>query len=200
MKYLISGTTSGIGKALKQKLDPKSVYELNRDVVDLNEPLSVKDIELPNVDCAILNAGHDLGGGVPFVDHDDTQMLKVINCNLVSNVLLAQKLLKNNLQTIIVFITSTNVNKQYPNNLAYNMTKLGMKNLHDLIMIDHPEAKVKEARVGLTKTQFNSNRHKENHKPINDLYANKHLNADSVAERVIELVMSNENMMEINAE
>ena len=200
MRYLISGTTTGIGKAIKQKLDPEMVYELNRDIVDLNEPTLVKEIKLPNVDCAILNAGHDLGGGVPFVDHDDTQMLKVINCNLVSNILLAQKLLKNNLQTIIIFVTSTNLNKQYPNNLAYNMSKLGMKNLHDLIKIDYPEAKVKEARIGLTKTQFNSNRHKENHKAINDLYANRHLNADLVADRVIGLAMSDENMMEINAE
>ena len=200
MKYLISGTTSGIGKSLKQKLGPEMIYELNRDVVDLNEPSLVRQIELPKVDCAILNAGHDLGGGVPFIEHDETQMLKVINCNLVSNILLAQKLLKNNLQTIIVFVTSTNVNKQYPNNLAYNMTKLGMKNLHDLIKIDYPEAKVKEARIGLTKTQFNNNRHKENHKAINDLYANKHLSPDVVAEQVIELAVSDKTMMEINAE
>ena len=80
------------------------------------------------------------------------------------------------------------------------MTKLGMKNLHDLIKIDYPEAKVKEARIGLTKTQFNNNRHKENHKAINDLYANKHLSPDVVAEQVIELAVSDKTMMEINAE
>ena len=200
MRYLISGTTSGIGKAIKQKLDPKMIYELNRNEIDLDEPALVKQIKLPKVDCAILNAGHDLGGGVPFVEHDEARILKILNCNLVSNVLLAHKLLNNNPDTIIIFVTSTNVNKQYPNNLVYNLTKLGIKNLHDLIKIDHPGAKVKEARIGLTKTQFNDNRHKENHKAINDLYVNKHLTPDIVAERVLDLVVSDKTMSEINAE
>ena len=39
MKYLISGTTSGIGKAIKQKLDPKMIYELNRNEIDLDEQI-----------------------------------------------------------------------------------------------------------------------------------------------------------------
>ena len=88
MKYLISGTTSGIGNAIKKKLNHQMVYEINRDTVDLNEPKLVEKITLPIVDCAILNAGHDLGGGVPFVEHNSSQMLKVLNCNLVSNVLI----------------------------------------------------------------------------------------------------------------
>ena len=154
MKYLITGTTSGIGKAVKQQLQSHEIFEINRADVDLNEPELVKSITLPVVDYAILNAGHDMGGGVPFTEHDPNSIQKILNCNLVSNVLLTQKLLKNNPDTVIVFITSTNVNKQYPNDLAYNLSKLGLKNLYDLIKIDYPESKVKEARIGLTKTCY----------------------------------------------
>ena len=127
-------------------------------------------------------------------------MQKILNCNLISNVLLTQKLLQNNTNTIVVFITSTNINKQYPNNLAYNLSKLGMKNLHDLIKIDYPDAKIKEARIGLTKTEFNNNRHKENHKQINDLYAMKHMTPDNVADSILYLIESEADFLELNGE
>lgn len=200
MKYLITGTTSGIGKAVKQQLQSHEIFEINRADVDLNEPELVKSINLPVVDYAILNAGHDMGGGVPFTEHDPNSIQKILNCNLVSNVLLTQKLLKNNPDTVIVFITSTNVNKQYPNDLAYNLSKLGLKNLYDLIKIDYPESKVKEARIGLTKTEFNNNRHKVNHKPINDLYAMKHMTPENVAESILYLIDSEADFLELNGE
>ena len=200
MKYLITGTTSGIGKAVKQQLQSHEIFEINGADVDLNEPELVKSINLPVVDYAILNAGHDMGGGVPFTEHDPNSIQKILNCNLVSNVLLTQKLLKNNPDTVIVFITSTNVNKQYPNDLAYNLSKLGLKNLYDLIKIDYPESKVKEARIGLTKTEFNNNRHKVNHKPINDLYAMKHMTPENVAESILYLLDSEADFLEINGE
>ena len=192
MKYLITGTTSGIGKALKKELKNKELFEINRGILNLDNPDSIKHITLPLTDCAILNAGHDLGGGVPFTEHKSADIQKILNCNLISNVLLTQKLLQNNPNTIIVFITSTNVNKQYPNNLAYNLSKLGMNNLFNLIKIDYPNAKVKEARIGLTKTEFNNNRHKTNHKPLNDLYAMKHMTSDYVARQIIKLIHSND--------
>jgi len=200
MKYLITGTTSGIGKAIKQQLQSHEIFEINRADVDLNQPELVKSINLPVVDYAILNAGHDIGGGVPFTEHDSNSIQKILNCNLVSNVLLTQKLLKNNPNTVIVFITSTNVNKQYPNDLAYNLSKLGLKNLYDLIKIDYPDSKVKEARIGLTKTEFNNNRHKVNHKPINDLYAMKHMTPENVAESILYLIDSEADFLELNGE
>jgi len=200
MKYLITGTTSGIGKSVKQQLQSHEIFEINRADVDLNEPELVKSINLPVVDYAILNAGHDMGGGVPFTEHDPNSIQKILNCNLVSNVLLTQKLLKNNPDTVIVFITSTNVNKQYPNDLAYNLSKLGLKNLYDLIKIDYPDSKVKEARIGLTKTEFNNNRHKVNHKPINDLYAMKHMTPENVAESILYLIDSEADFLELNGE
>ena len=200
MKYLVTGTTSGIGKYIKQKLRGHELFEINRADIDLNRPELLLSVDLPVVDYAILNAGHDLGGGVPFVDHESVSIQKILNCNLVSNVLITQKLLKNNPDTVIVFITSTNINRQYPNNLAYNLSKLGLKNLYDLIKIDYPNSKIKEARIGLTKTEFNNNRHKENHKEVNDLYSMTHLTPDVVAEQIISLINSNDQFKEINAE
>jgi len=117
MKYLVTGTTSGIGKCIKQKLQGHELFEINRADIDLNRPELLLSVDLPVVDYAILNAGHDLGGGVPFADHESVSIQKILNCNLVSNVLITQKLLKNNPNTVIVLITSTNINRQYPNNV-----------------------------------------------------------------------------------
>ena len=92
------------------------------------------------------------------------------------------------------------LNKFYPNNLAYNISKNAVSTMIDLIKIDYPNIKIKEARVGLTKTEFNNNRHKINHKSINDLYASKHMNSQDVAKKVIELINSEKEFVRINGE
>ena len=60
MKYLVTGTTSGIGKYIKQKLRGHELFEINRADIDLNRPELLLSVDLPVVDYAILNAGHDL--------------------------------------------------------------------------------------------------------------------------------------------
>ena len=110
MKYFITGTTSGIGEAIKKRLSSHEVFEINRADVDLNTPELINSIKLPTVDYAILNAGHDLGGGVPFTEHDPSSIQKILNCNLISNVLLTQKLLQNNTNTIGIINIPPNKN------------------------------------------------------------------------------------------
>ena len=197
-RYLITGTTSGIGQAIRRHIEG-DIFELNRTQANLNNPDEVMALEIPTVDYAILNAGHDTGGGVNFLEHNPKHMFDIINCNLTSNMLLSQKILNKNKHAVIVLVTSTNLNKHYPNNLAYNLSKMGLKNLGDLIKVDIPYAQIKEARIGLTKTEFNNNRHKPGHKPINDLYAFEHLTVDAVAEKIIRLMFSDKDFEQINA-
>jgi len=44
MKYFITGTTSGIGQAIKQRLSTHEVFEINRADVDLNTPELINTI------------------------------------------------------------------------------------------------------------------------------------------------------------
>ena len=198
MRCLITGTTTGIGKAIIDNSKKIQFVSVNRYDLDLDDINAVKEFQIPPVEGAILNAGHDKGGGVLFADHDLDDVVDVINCNLVANVVLAHKILNVNPTAKILFVTSTNINRQYPKNLAYNIGKLGVKNLIDLIKIDYPDADLKEARVALTKTSFNVNRHRPNHKPINDLYSQKHMTAEYVAKEILELYVSGQNYREIN--
>ena len=127
-------------------------------------------------------------------------LVKVINCTFLSTLILSKKLLEKNKNCLQVYITSTNLDKFYPNNLAYNISKNAVSTMIDLIKIDYPNIKIKEARVGLTKTEFNNNRHKINHKSINDLYASKHMNSQDVAKKVMELINSEKEFVRINEE
>jgi short-subunit dehydrogenase len=198
MKYLITGTTSGIGKDIVAQAKDVDFWQVNRKNVDLDDIQAVKNLVVPKVDGAILNAGHDIGGGVSFTQHNLDNILQILNCNFLSNVILCHKILQSNPNAILLFVTSTNLNKSYPKNLAYNLSKFGVKSLIDLLKIEYPNLSTKEARVHLTKTQFNDNRHKPKHKPVNDLYANKHMTSSYVAQKILELLDSDQNFMEIN--
>jgi NADP-dependent 3-hydroxy acid dehydrogenase YdfG len=198
MRCLITGTTTGIGKAIIDNNKEIQFVSVNRNELDLEDINAVKEFQIPSVEGAILNAGNDKGGGVLFTEHAIDDVVDVINCNLVANVVLAHKILNVNPTAKILFVTSTNINKQYPKNLAYNIGKLGVKNLIDLIKIDYPDADLKEARVALTKTSFNVNRHKPNHKPLNDLYDQKHMTAEYVAKEILDLYVSGQHYREIN--
>ena len=198
-RYFITGTSSGIGKDIKKLLDG-DLYTHTRDELNLDLINTVTSYNVPEVDVAIHVAGHDLGGGVKFLEHDLESLVKVINCTFLSTLILSKKLLEKNKNCLQVYITSTNLDKFYPNNLAYNISKNAVSTMIDLIKIDYPNIKIKEARVGLTKTEFNNNRHKINHKSINDLYASKHMNSQDVAKKVMELINSEKEFVRINEE
>jgi len=197
-KYFITGPSSGIGKEFLNLIKDEVFYAPNRSQLDLDDPKNVLNYQVPFVDVAVHFAGHDLGGGVPFLNHKNNDWLKILNCNLISTILLSKLLFEKNSNLIQVFISSTNLDKFYPNNLAYNISKNGIKNYIDLIKLEYPLYNIKEVRVGLTKTEFNNNRHKNGHKKINDLYSSPHMTADYVAKKIYHFIDSKESFIRIN--
>ena len=197
-RYFITGSSSGIGKEFLKLIQGSTVYAPLRKDLDLDYALNVLDFTIPNVDVAVHFAGHDLGGGVNFFEHSDEDVLKIINCNLISTIMLSKLLYKKNPNCLQIFISSTNLDKFYPNNLVYNLTKNGIKTFIELLRLEKPDIKIKEARVGLTKTAFNENRHKNNHKPINDLYSNPHMTAEYVAKQILKFITSDKDFLRIN--
>jgi len=196
--YFITGGSSGIGFSLIQLLQNEKVFfptrkELNLDNIDI-----ASNYDVPFVDIAVHIAGHDLGGGVNFLEHKIEDFIKIINCNLLSTIILSKKLLLKNKNCVQVYITSTNLDKFYSNNLIYNLSKKSLHSFINLLKIDFPAANIKEARIGLTKSEFNNNRHKNNHKPINDLYNQAHMTSTYVANKILELIKSDQTFLRIN--
>lgn len=196
MRIAITGTSSGVGKCLSTLLkQDHTVIELTRDEYDLDYPWHINRLDY--VDMLINCAGHDLGGKVPFIAHPQEHWLKVMNTNLLSPMRLCQLAIRNNPSVIIVNITSTNNDKFWPGDLVYSLSKKSLEEFGNMISQEHPEVTVKEVRLGLTKTNFNANRHKAQHKPIDDLYANEHLLPENVAANICEFIFSDETFTRI---
>lgn len=195
-RALITGTTSGIGSQIHKFVD-WDIVDLNRDTVDLDYPENILDAYIPYVDILINNAGHDQGGKVLFVDHEFEHWQRVINTNLISAMRITQLAIQKNPNLTLVNITSTNNDRYWGNDLAYSLSKIALEHFGKMLPIDHPNVVVKEARIGLTQTEFNNNRHKLNHKPIDNLYANPCLDPTIVASKIVDFINSKDNFIRI---
>jgi short-subunit dehydrogenase len=189
---VITGSNSGIGHELYKILSQhNTVIGLTRNDCDLDDITSVINYTLPHCDILINCAAHDLGGKVAFCEHETINLAKIFNTNLLAPTILTQKALRNNTQTKIVNITSTNNNRYYGNDLVYTLTKKALSDFTAYLKVDYPHIAALEVIVGLTKTNFNTNRHKAKHKPIDDLYSAPHLSPQNVANKIVDIIFDN---------
>lgn len=194
MNILITGTSSGVGKGLSLALSTShNVIGLTRTDLDLSNVEQVSSFDLPVIDMLINCAGTDIGGKIEFTKHNTTEIVTIMNTNLLAPVLLSQKALQLNKNCKIVNITSTNNIKYYPNNLAYSLTKKSLESFTNMLQVEYPKANILEVRLGLTKTNFNQNRFKGHEERFNDIYSNKHLTVDEAVSQITN-VLFNDNI------
>ena len=187
MIIAITGTSSGVGKELYNVLSKEyQVIGLTRKDIDLDYPDKIDKLE--QVDILINCAGHDLGGKVKFTEHRFEYWHKIMNTNLISAMRLTQLALQNNPKAMIVNVTSTNNDHFYPGDLVYSLSKKALQEFGRMIQIEFPEATIKEVRLGLTKTNFNQNRYRLKHKPIDNLYDIEHLKPKDVARQIADFI------------
>lgn len=184
MKIAITGTNSGIGKSLVSKLTDHSIVPITRNALDLSSIQNVLQFEIPTVDMLINMAATDIGGKIIFDKHEPNEIVSIFNTNLLSPILLSQKVLAQNSNCKIVNVTSTNNKRYYPNDLAYSLTKVSLSDFNSMLQIEYPNIKILEICVGLTKTNFNKNRYKNHKERYQDIYQNKHLTSDYVANQI----------------
>lgn len=185
---VVTGAASGVGHSLYKELLflNDNVKGLTRNLLDLSNIPKVEEFDLPNCDLLINCAGTDIGGKIDFVHHRDNNITEILNTNLVAPVLLSHKALKNNPLCKIVNITSTNNNRYWPNNLAYSLSKKGLESFGSMLQVEYPEVNFLEVRLGLTITNFNANRYKQDPGRFADIYSsNKHLTPDEVAKCIM---------------
>jgi short-subunit dehydrogenase len=191
MNILITGTSSGVGKGLRLALATShNVIGLTRTDLDLSNVEQVSSFDLPVIDMLINCAGTDIGGKIEFTKHKTTEIVTIMNTNLLAPVLLSQKALQLNKNCKIVNITSTNNIKYYPNNLAYSLTKKSLESFTNMLQVEYPKANILEVRLGLTKTNFNQNRFKGHEERFNDIYSNKHLTVDEAVNQITNVLFN----------
>jgi short-subunit dehydrogenase len=188
MRIIITGTASGVGFELAKKLQHHNVTALTREELDLSDINAVANYDLRICDMLINCAATGVGGKIDFVNHKSCDIVAIMNTNLLSPVLLSKQALTNNSNCKIVNITSTNNNRYFPGDLAYSLSKQGLANFGEMLKIEYPDVRYLEVRLGLTKTNFNNNRYCHDPERFSDVYTNKHLTVDHVADRILDVL------------
>jgi len=192
MKILLTGSSSGVGQALYQQLcvNHEITAPLRRqlDLLDLDQILNFVNQQY---DILINCAGTGVGGKTDFVNHNTNNIKDILQTNLIAPVLLSQAVLKHNPQAKIVNITSTNNLRYWPNDLAYSLSKKSVEEFGKMLMIEYPTIDYLEIRLGLTKTNFNQNRFKNEPNRYTELYQNNFLIPTDVANKICNVLFDN---------
>jgi short-subunit dehydrogenase len=188
---IITGTSSGLGNELVNRLDQVNVVALTRNELNLSDIDAVQKFDMLPVDMLINCAGTDVDGKIDFVNHSTASVVDIMNINLLSPVILAQKALQVNPKCKIVNITSTNNNRYWPNDLVYSLSKKSLAEFGAMLQIEYPDVNYLEIRLGLTRTNFNQNRYKNSPDRYVELYVNPHLTVEQVADRVVPILFDN---------
>lgn len=200
MQIVITGSSSGVGHELCAQLKNHSVVALSRQHIDLSDMTAVLNYPLPKCDILINCAATGIDGKIDFVNHRTSSIITIMNTNLLSPMLLSQQALRHNRKCKIVNITSTNNNRYYGNDLAYSLSKQALADFGSMLRVEYPDVDLLEVRLGLTKTNFNNNRYRNDPKRYQDIYSNPHLTAESAAIQIADAILStNIKFLEISA-
>jgi len=189
MKILLTGGSSGVGKELKNLLSSHhDVTCPTRSELDLSDVSSVVEYVTDAYDMLVNCAGTDIGGKIDFVHHNIGHVQEILQVNFISALLLVQQVLRTNPKCKIINITSTNNNRYWPNDLAYSLSKKCLETFGDMLLVEYPDMRYLEVRLGLTKTSFNDNRYKQEQERFQDIYStNKHLLPTDVAQKILDI-------------
>jgi len=92
----------------------------------------------------------------------------------------------------IVNITSTNNKRYWPNDLAYSLSKKCLAEFGKMLTVEFTDLNYLEVRLGLTKTNFNNNRYKNNQNKFQDIYAtSNYLLPENVARKIVDVLFDN---------
>ena len=195
----LTGGSSGVGQALNKKLTALgyNVIAWTRDQLDLNNVDQVHHSKIPVVDIVINCAGHDLGGKQPWLDHKPDDWLKIINTNIIAPMLICHQALHANPTCKLINITSTNNNKYYSNDLVYSLTKQALATFGQMLAIDYPGVDLLEVQLGLTQTNFNNNRYRNNSAQWKEIYNQPCLDPNTVADNIIDAIKTNKKFIKL---
>ena len=189
MRIAVTGSTSGVGKALVGLLEMRhEIIHLSRAKFDLGNSQAVMQSDFGVCDMLINCAGTDRGGKIDFAQHNIRDVNEIMSVNLLAPIYLTQKALARNPDCKIVNITSTNNNRYWPNDLAYSLSKKSLSEFGSMLKVEYPDVQYLEIRLGLTKTNFNDSRYKFNMDRYDDIYHNNHLTTGQVADKILSVL------------
>lgn len=199
MKIAITGTNSGLGKSLAHYFESKhEIVSFSRPKFDLDNIHCLENIDLLGVDILINNAGHSLGGGLGFLNHEFKNWNSIIQTNLLAPIYLTQKFLRQNSSGKIIFITSRSVEHNIAGDSVYSASKSGLSTFIDCLRQElDSNYQLIELRPGRINTSFAANRKIHDASTVDTFYQSRpHLTCDDMV-KTIEFAINNSGLEKI---
>ena len=221
---LITGTGSGIGKALAELLLSENYlifgYSRTNQIenknftftkIDLSDMESVQKLQFPNVDVAsdvlLVNNAATIGSILPIDRKTNEEILREYNLNIISPTLLSRKFINNysDNKKLLINIGSGAANKAIASWSTYCATKSGLDMLTEVIQKEkHKSLKVFSIHPGVVNTNMQEEIRKSDADffPIKqqfiDYYSKNELfSVDFVALKIFQIIAKNEDFKEI---
>ncbi len=220
---LITGTSSGIGKALAKLLLSENYlvfgYSRTNQIenknftftkIDLSNMEEVQKLKFPNIDVAsdflLVNNAATIGSILPIHKKTNEEILREYNLNIISPTLLSRKFINNYANNkLLINISSGAANKPIPSWSTYCATKSGLDMLTRVIHKEkHENLKIFSIHPGVVNTNMQEEirRSDANFFPIKQQfidYYNKNelFSVDFVALKIFQIIVKNEDLNEI---
>ena len=221
---LITGTSSGIGKALAKLLLSENYlvfgYSRTNQIenknftftkIDLSNMEEVQKLKFPDIDVAsdflLVNNAATIGSILPIHKKTNEEILREYNLNIISPTLLSRKFINNyaNNKKLLINISSGAANKPIPSWSTYCATKSGLDMLTEVIQKEkHENLKIFSIHPGVVNTNMQEEirRSDANFFPIKQQfidYYNKNelFSVDFVALKIFQIIAKNEDLNEI---
>ena len=221
---LITGTGSGIGKALAELLLSENYlifgYSRTNQIenknftftkIDLSDMEAVQKLQFPNVNVAsdvlLVNNAATIGSILPIDKKTNEEILREYNLNIISPTLLSRKFINNysDNKKLLINIGSGAANIAIASWSTYCATKSGLDMLTEVIQKEkHESLKVFSIHPGVVNTNMQEEIRKsdEDFFPIKqqfiDYYSKNELfSVDFVALKIFQIIAKNEDFKEI---
>ena len=221
---LITGTGSGIGKALAELLLSEDYlifgYSRTNQIenknftftkIDLSDMEAVQKLQFPNVNVAsevlLVNNAATIGSILPIDRKTNEEILREYNLNIISPTLLSRKFINNysDNKKLLINIGSGAANKAIASWSTYCATKSGLDMLTEVIQKEkHESLKVFSIHPGVVNTNMQEEIRKSDADffPIKqqfiDYYSKNELfSVDFVALKIFQIIAKNEDFKEI---
>lgn len=195
MRIILTGASSGIGKAIKEELKDYEIIEICRNCenkADLSDIKAVKKLKFENVSGIIHNAGVGYFG--QFEDISIEKIEEMINVNFLSPMILTKNHLKDikKQRGFIINISSTSAIHPARMGVVYAATKAALRHFGNSLFEEVRKSGVKVCNIipDLTLTNFHN---KTFFRPSSDELA--HLKPQDVAKIVKEIITAPKNLV-----
>ena len=195
MKILLTGASSGIGKAIKETLSNYEIIDICRNCthqLDLNDINSVKKLKFENIHGIIHNAGVGYFG--QFEDIKIEKIQEMINVNFLAPMIITKNHLKDIKKNrgFIITISSTSAIHPARHGVVYAATKAALRHFGSSLFEEVRKAGVKVCTVlpDMTLTNFHNNTY---FKPSNDELA--HIKPEDIAKIIKDIIEAPKNIV-----